>query len=111
MNKVNTASSNKSFFRKDTKMPTLGTITGMLINLSDKETDAYIYSNVNETKTHKAILKYKIDDGNWLEKSDAIYPYEFSIPLKSPNQQLTFKWISEEVDGKTYESEEFSLKN
>ena len=108
---VDAISSNNSFIREDTKTTTIGSITGMLINLSDKETDAYIYSNVKETKTRKAILKYKIDDGDWLEKSDAIYPYEFSIPLKSINQQLTFKWISVGVDGKMTESEEFILKN
>ncbi len=111
MNEVNTTSFINSFFRKDTNTPTMGTITGMLINLLEKKTDAYIYSNVNETKIRKAVLKYKTGNGDWQEKSDAIYPFEFSIPLESANQPLTFKWISDGADGKTTESEEFSLEN
>ena len=103
--------SNKSFIRNETRVATIGTITGMLINLSNIETDAYIYSNINETKIRKAVLKYKIGNGEWQEKTDTIYPYEFSIPLKTTNQQLTFKWISEGVDGMKNESEEFELKN
>jgi len=110
INENTPALSDKSFVRIETGIATIGTITGMLINLSNIETDAYIYSNVNETKTRKAILKYKTGGDDWYEKTDAIYPFEFSIPLKK-EKHLTFKWISEGVDGAQTESKEFELKN
>jgi hypothetical protein len=99
------------FMRKETGIATIGTLTGMLINLTKNSTDAYIYSNTKETVTRKATLKYKIGDGEWLMKTDEIYPFEFSIPIKNQEQKLTFKWIGEGIDGKIHESEEYQLKN
>jgi hypothetical protein len=101
----------KSFSRSETGNKQLGTITGMIINYTANSTDAYIYSTVNETVICKATLKYKIADAEWLEKTDAIYPYEFSIPIKNTEQQVTFKWVSEGVDGMKSESEEFVLND
>jgi hypothetical protein len=63
------------------------------------------------TKVRKAILKYKIGNGNWEEKIDSIYPFEFSIHWTDYKQKLTFKWVSETLDGKTTESKELEIHN
>ncbi len=110
-NEVDATNSENSFLRFETGNKRLGTITGMLINLRKNSTDAYVYSTVNETVTRKVTLKYKIADSEWQEKTDCIYPYEFSIPIKNAEQKLTFKWVSEGVDGKESESKEFVLNN
>jgi hypothetical protein len=103
--------SDKSFLRIETGNKNLGTITGMMLNHTKSSTDAYIYSTVNESVTRKATLKYKIANGVWQEKTDAIYPFEFSIPIKNTEQQLTFIWVSESVDGIKSESVKIVLNN
>jgi hypothetical protein len=83
----------------------------MMLNFSASFTDAYIYSDVSSTKVRKAILRYKIGNGDWEEKIDSIYPFEFSIHLTDHKQKLTFKWVSEAQDGKMTESKELEIYN
>ena len=102
---------NNSFVRETTNNQALGNISGMMLNLNNAFTDAYIYSDVLSTKVRKAILRYKIGNGSWEEKIDSIYPFEFSIHWTDYKQKLTFKWVSETQEGKMIESKELEIHN
>lgn len=106
-----TTAGSRSYLREKTDHQSLGNITGMLINFSPAFSDTYIYSDVLNTKVRKATLEYKIGEGEWLQRTDNVYPYEFSIHLDDPKQKLTFKWVSEALDGTVTESKEMELNN
>ncbi len=98
------------YFRKEYKEETLGTITGMMINLVPDFSDAYFYTDATEKQARKVILKYAIGEENWEEMTDASYPYEFSIHLEEQQKSLQVQWIAEDLSGKTLQSEVFELK-
>ena len=102
---------NNNYVRNENENELLGTITGMLINFTPDFSDAYIYSDVTEKTTKKAIVKYKIGDENWETVEDSRYPFEFSIHLPDPKQKLQLKWASEDYTGKIVESKEMILEN
>jgi hypothetical protein len=108
---ANTMISDKSYFRINTNNPVTGNITAMLFNFTNTFTDAYIYSDVVNRNVKKAILEYKIGDGDWLREVDEVYPFEFSIHLSNPNQKMVFKWISENSTGNRIVSEIMELNN
>lgn len=107
----NSTNNAKSYIRIEKATEEIGTITGMMINLTPTFSDAYIYSDVLETIVSKVTLKYRIGNAEWQQKVDAIYPYEFSIHLDDPKQPILFKWLSEGVNGKVSESKEMELSN
>jgi len=108
---VNHTSRVQNFVRENTGNQSLGVITGMMLNLTPVFSDAYIYSDVSVNKVRSATLKYKIGDSKWLEMTDSVYPYEFSIHLSDPKQKLVFRWMSREADGNFVESKEMELSN
>jgi hypothetical protein len=103
--------SHTNYVRESTEYPSLGTITGMMLNLTPAFADAYIYSDVRVTDVSSATLKFKIGNGNWQQLIDPVYPFEFSIHLSDPAQKLVFKWISQGVDGTLIEGKEMELTN
>lgn len=107
----NVTHTNQNYVRESTDSPLLGTITGMLLNLTPEFSDAYIYTNALDTEVSFAKLNYKIGNGNWQQITDKNYPYEFSIRLPNPKQKLTFKWVSHDKDGNLKESKEIELAN
>lgn len=100
-----------NYFCEIQKSAALGTITGMLINLTPEFSDAYIYTDATEKDSKKAILKYCIGNQDWEEITDDSYPYEFSIHLTDPTKKINLKWISEDINGVIQESGEFLLSN
>lgn len=108
---ANVKSENQSYFRFEDKVSSLGSITGMLINLTSEFSDAYIYSDISDKTVQKALLKYKFGVGEWKQMEDSIYPYEFSIHMVDAKQPLIFKWESVDVNGNITESKEMKLAN
>jgi hypothetical protein len=101
-----------------------GKVTGMMISMGRSLTSGYIWLDATEKTLRSAVLHYKICEGakepspglkessatwkvssggwqdssaGWQEVKDAIYPYEFSIPIKDKADVLEF-WI-EGLDG------------
>jgi hypothetical protein len=109
--KSNENENNENYFREINNEESLGTITGMMINLATDFSDAYIYSDVTEKNVKKAILQYKIGNNDWQQSEDSIYPYEFSIHLSNSKQPIIMKWLSEDNNGKITESKEMKLVN
>ena len=108
---VNHTSTGQNFVRENTEIQSLGTITGMMLNLNNAVSDAYIFSDVSVNNVRSATLRYKIGDGKWQELTDPVYPYEFSIHLSDPSQKLVFRWVSQDKDGNLIKSKELELIN
>lgn len=106
-----TTAGRQTYFRQVNEDPTLGTLTGMLFNLSPETADAYIYSDAAPADLQRAHLQYRFGDGPWQQLTDAVYPFEFSVHLTDPRQQLELKWISEKATGERSESSLPRLQN
>lgn len=68
-----------SFKRAETPF---GKVHAMLMKSGGESTGAFIYTEALPEKVISARLRWKQGDGEWREKIDAIYPYEFSPLLK-----------------------------
>jgi hypothetical protein len=101
----------RSYVRQSHDNESLGTITGMLLNLVPQFSDAYIYTDATEKQTQKVTLIYNLGNKALEKIVDTIYPYEFSIHMPDSAQSLKFKIESEGFNGINHESKEFELKN
>lgn len=86
----------------------LGTLTGMLIGIADKWTNAYVYTDATEKQLRKVVVSYSADGTNWEELADNAYPFEVSWKpdLSSP---IYIKLKGEDLDGNPYESDRYQL--
>ena len=58
-----------------------GQVTAMLLTLGPGLTSAFIYTDAPASNVIAAKLRFRQGDGPWAERTDAIYPYEFSTDI------------------------------
>ncbi len=100
------ADGDAGYFRSTEKG--LGTLTGMLIGIADKWTNAYVYSDATEKQLKKLVLSHSSDGRNWEVLEDCAYPFEFSwqTDLSSPTY---IQVKGEDWDGNFFESDRYQL--
>src|SRR5690606_1758639 len=86
----------------------LGTLTGLLIGIADKWTNAYVYTDATEKQLKNVVVSYSVDGTHWEVLEDTAYPFEVSWQpdLSGP---LYVKMKGEGLDGNTYESDQYQL--
>jgi SSS family solute:Na+ symporter len=86
-------------------------VTGMLLNFTPDFSDAYIYLNGTDKETKKVTLQYKTGQSGWKKITDHSYPFEFSLHLDKPDDQILFTIETESHGGKLARSKELTLGN
>src|SRR5690606_8504112 len=94
------------YFR--TTVDGLGTLTGMLIGIADKWTNAYVYTDATGKQLKRMVLSYSTDGTNWEELEDGTYPFEFSWQ-PDLSSKIYVKLTGEDWEGKQFESTHFHL--
>jgi len=108
---VGNSSGPHNYVRHETGQEGLGTITGMLLNITPDFSDAYIYSDIPDQDIHKMTIRYKLGNNDWKTTTDNAYPFEFSIHVNNPTDKLLFTLESEDINGKKWTSSELVLTN
>ena len=91
-----------------TKTP-LGQVHGMILDMGKGLTNAYIYMEATEDRLKSARLHYQ-DHGEWKDKEDTAYPFEWSLPLSEDDTDFRY-WIEGvKTDGSSGQTEEVTLK-
>lgn len=101
----------KNYVRVNTGKEGLGNITGMLLNMTPDFSDAYIYSDIPDKNIRKMIFRYKLGNKAWKELTDNQYPFEFSLHLDNPSEELLFTLESFDAEGNQFTSDELKLTN
>jgi hypothetical protein len=98
--------SDKSF----TSFPaSFGNVHAMLISLGRGLTNAFVYTDALPENIISTKLRYRNAGGEWKEKPDAIFPYEFSIPFEEETASMEFEFEVETVAGRIEKSKTFTL--
>ncbi len=58
-----------------------GHVTAMLLTLGKGLTSSFIYTDAPATNVISATLRYRQGEGPWAERTDVIYPFEFSTDI------------------------------
>jgi hypothetical protein len=74
-----------------------GKVHGMLLSFGRTLTSGYVYLEATDAAVKSARLHYRTG-GEWREVEDAVYPYEFSLPLK-PEEPAMEYWIEATTTG------------
>ncbi|MDF2925663.1 MAG: hypothetical protein K0R57_4577 [Paenibacillaceae bacterium] len=64
--------------------------TGIVLQIDPESYYAYVYTTQKPAQIQKAILHYKIGDGEWQQKENSIYPFEFTVKVANPSQAFNF---------------------
>lgn len=86
----------------------IGTLTGMLIGIADKWTNAFVYTDATEKQLRKLTLSYSADGTNWEVLEDDAYPFEFSWQ-PDLSASVFVKLVGEDRDGNQFESDCYQL--
>ncbi len=103
-------SGKKRYFRKEYPSAALGTLTAMSFEINENLRDFYIYSTSTENSISSVQLEYKICEGEWEQKVDERYPFEFSLRVEKSDSSVKFKWKAIDPQGFYYKSEIIELK-
>jgi hypothetical protein len=87
-----------------------GKVHGMLLSMGKGLTTAYIYTEAPSEGAISAKLRYRQGDGAWQEKSDEIFPFEFSLDYDESKPPLEFEFEVENIDQKIQKSQVLSIK-
>ncbi|MEX2565425.1 MAG: hypothetical protein WD431_05750, partial [Cyclobacteriaceae bacterium] len=98
------------FIRKDYHQPSLGTLTGMTLQIHNDFKDVYIYATASEKETRRVTLSYREGEEDWKALHDEQYPFEFSFRLADPNATIEWKWEAIDGYGGKVSSEIFKLQ-
>jgi len=97
--------SQKSYLSQSTS---IGKVTGMIINMGKSLTNSYIWLSTKGNFLKSATIIYK-DGNNWKKIEDAIYPFEFSVPLSDDARKFTYYIEGTTLDGKKIDTEAMTL--
>jgi hypothetical protein len=80
--------SDRGFSRVETKLPAIGTLTGMLLSVVPEFADAFVYVDATEKDTRAVEFRYRVGHGEWTVVRDTAYPFEVSVHVADPAQAL-----------------------
>ncbi len=101
-----TPSRDAGYFR--TTVDGLGTLTGMLIGIADKWTNAYVYTDATEKELKKLVVSYSSDRIHWEVLADNAYPFEVSWQ-PDLSSAIYIKVEGVDLDGNQFESDHYQL--
>jgi hypothetical protein len=80
--------SDRGFSRVETRLPAIGTLTGMLLSVVPDFADAFVYLSATEKDARAVEFRYRLGDGEWTVVRDTAYPFELSVHVADPAQAL-----------------------
>jgi hypothetical protein len=93
-----------TYFREDTQS-SLGIFTGMVFNLVPQFSDAYVYIDATEKNLSTATLRYRVNGGQWQNRANKKYPFEFSIHLGKADSEIECQIIARDLKGEEVKSQ------
>jgi hypothetical protein len=87
-----------------------GKVHGMLLSMGKGLTTAFIYTEAPPEEVISAKLRYRQGGGAWTEKSDEIFPFEFSFDYDESKPPLEFQFEVENVDQQIQKSQILTIK-
>lgn len=75
-----------------------GRVTAMLLTLGKGLTSAFSYTDAPAEKVISVKLRYRQGNGRWSERTDAIYPYEFSTEIDEGQGSFQCEMLVEMAD-------------
>lgn len=64
--------------------------TGIVLQMEPRSYYAYVYTTHKPAQIQRAILHYKIGDGQWQQEENSTYPFEFTVKVANPSQAFNF---------------------
>jgi len=83
---------------------------GYVIQIDPASYFAYVYTTHMADAVKKAVLNYKIGDGEWKQAECSTYPFEFSIKVDSPENEFSYYMEITKKDGTVQKSQTKVLK-
>jgi hypothetical protein len=83
----------------------------MVYHLNGNRADAYIYTNSTEKTLKSVDLHYRMNNGSWYKLTDALYPFEFSVPLLNQKSVMEFRLTAKALNGNEVNGEIFSINS
>ncbi len=87
-----------------------GKVTAMLITMGKGLTSSFVYTDALPENVISAKLKYRQGNGPWQEKTDAIFPYEFSSDIDESKGDFQCIFEVETAEQQVQRSEIITLK-
>ncbi len=87
-----------------------GKVTAMLITMGKGLTSSYVYTDALPENVISAKLKYRQGNDPWKEKTDAIFPYEFSSDIDESKGDFQCVFEVETAKQKIQKSETITLR-
>jgi hypothetical protein len=84
---------------------------GLIVQVTPDEYFAYVYATFSIYQVKKAVLHYRIGDGDWNEVEKGTYPFEFTITVPDVNKCFEYYMEVEDLGGNIKKSEVKVLKS
>ncbi len=91
--------SGRAFSRVETGVPSIGTLSGMLISVVPEFADAFVYLDATEKDAQMVEFRYRLGAGEWNVVRDTAYPFELSVHLPDPTQAVEVRVASTDPKG------------
>lgn len=86
-----------------------GKVHAMILFPGSELSNAFVYTEALPDNIISARLHYRFNGGKWITQDDAIFPYEFSIPVKSNISSVEFMFEAEITNGTVEKSDIIKL--
>lgn len=87
-----------------------GEVHAQLLSAGSGLVTGYVYSDALPENTVRAFLRYRQGDGPWNEKTDLIFPYEFTNVLENEHLPIEYAFGVENADGRRELAPEIILR-
>lgn len=96
-----------SFSLKETSF---GKLYGQILSMGEGLSNAFVYTDALPENVISSKLRYRVDNGAWVEANDAIFPFEYSIRLPKNTKSIDYEFKVENADQKEMSSGIITLK-
>jgi hypothetical protein len=86
-----------------------GNARAMAINLGEYDRRGYIYLQEDDSHFSSVTLFYEDEEGNVISRLDENYPFEFTIPLKGREGEVSFWFSAKDLKGDVETSDKYNL--
>lgn len=87
------------FVRYAPAQDSTATATAMVIQPNAATAVFYLYASQTEKEWQQCNLRYRLNNGAWVNVADNSYPFEFDVKLLSANDEISFELTAVKKDG------------
>ncbi|MDR2916128.1 MAG: hypothetical protein LBV74_15100 [Tannerella sp.] len=87
-----------------------GNLQAMILSKGNGEKSMFAYMKDDDSLYSKAVMHYRVDDGDWQQFEKTWFPFEFTLPLTDKNSQVEFYLELTRLSGKTLKGKKIVLQ-